>query len=188
MDKFLEVVKARNKRSVQNAHLNEVLMKTVENIAFEKAGKTPPNDDAEIFAEIMSIRTEMTESTSGMSDDAALIATDLFEEWNPGKVYNKGDRFMWNGNLYRAKKETVINPTWTPDVTYDYYEPVAKATEDGTINSPIQAVIGMTYYKDLYYIQDGKVYLCNRDDTGNGITLYHMPSALVGVYFEEVTQ
>ena len=183
MDKFLEIVKARSKRTIHNTRLNEVMIKAVENVVCEMTGKPLMHNYDELFAEITAIKAEMTESTSGLSDAAALIATELFEEWNPNKAYNKGDRFMWKGNLYRAKKETVINPTWTPDVVHEYYEPISKASEEGTLENPITAVAGMQYEKGKYYSEGDKVYICTRSEL-----LHYIPSALVGIYFEEVTR
>ena len=49
------------------------------------------------------------------------------------------------------------------------------------------AAVGMRYYKDLYYADGDKIYLCTRDDTnGQGTILHYVPSQLVGIYFEEV--
>ena len=48
------------------------------------------------------------------------------------------------------------------------------------------AAVGMRYYKDLYYADGDKIYLCTRDDTGSGTILQYTPSQLVGIYFEEV--
>ena len=190
MDKFFEVVKARVKTGVEDRRLTETLMKTLENIAYERAGKMPPHDDSEIFAELMSLKEERKETINALSDDAALIATELFEEWNPQKEYSEGDRFLYNGNLYRCKKKNPVNPTWTPDVVYDYYEPVAKPTENGTIDKPITAVAGMEYEVGKYYSENGKVYICERQgsNAGDKITLHYLPSALIGLYFREVTE
>lgn len=47
----------------------------------------------------------------------------------------------------------------------------------------------MRYYKDLYYADGGKIYKCIRDDSnGNGTILQYVPSQLVGIYFEEISQ
>lgn len=180
MKKYIEAFIAKSCHRTTTNRMSAVLFKTLENVAYERAGKTPPYDDAEIFAELMSLKEEREETINVLSDDAALVATDLFEEWNPNKAYNKGDRFMWKGNLYRAKKDTVINPTWTPDI-HEFYEPVAKPNENGTLDNPITAVAGMAYEKGKYYAENGKIYLCVRSDI-----LYYLPSALVGNYFEEV--
>lgn len=190
MDKFLEVVKAKRKRNIHNTRLNEVMIKAVENVICETTGKPLIHNYDELFAEITAIKAEMTESTSGMSDAAALIATELFEEWNPQKEYSEGDRFLYNGNLYRCKKKNPVNPSWTPDVVHEFYEPVAKPTENGTIDKPITAVAGMEYEVGKYYSENGKVYLCERQgmNAGDKITLHYLPSALIGLYFREVTE
>ena len=48
------------------------------------------------------------------------------------------------------------------------------------------AAAGMRYYKDLYYLDGGKIYRCIRDDSnGQGTILHYLPSQLVGIYFEE---
>ena len=190
MDKFFEVVKARVKTGAEDRKLTETLMKTLENIAYERAGKLPPYNDAEIFEELMSLKEERRETIHALSDDAALIATELFEKWNPQKEYSEGDRFLYNGNLYRCKKKNPVNPTWTPDVVYDYYEPVAKPTENGSFERPITAVAGMEYEIGKYYSDNGKVYICERQgsNAGDKITLHYLPSALIGLYFREVTE
>lgn len=180
MKKYIEAFIAKNNSRTASNRISDVLAKTLENIAYERAGQLPPHNDAEIFEELMSLKEERRETINALSDEAALIAKDLFEEWDLNKIYNKGDRFLYNGNLYRAKKETVINPTWTPDVTHEYYEPISKASEDGTLDNPIVAVAGMSYEKGKHYAEGDKVYLCTRSDT-----LHFLPSALVGHYFEE---
>ncbi len=190
MNKFLEIVKARVKTNAEDSLLLKAFMKTLENIVFERVGKVPPHDDKKIFDEVNSIKKKKTEIADKLSDDAALIATDLFDEWNLNAEYSEGDRFLYNGNLYRCKKKNPINPTWTPDVVYEYYEPVAKPTENGTIDKPITAVAGMEYEVGKYYSENGKIYLCERQgsNVGDKITLHYLPSALIGQYFKEVTE
>lgn len=187
MNKYNEIAIAYSSRHMKNKKLSDVLMKTLENIAFERAGQPPPHDDAEIFTEITAIKSEIRESAAALSDDAALIAIELFEPWDADKAYKAGDRFVYNGNLYRCKADNPVNPTWTPDVTHDYYEPVAKPSEDGTLDNPITSVEGMEYEVGKYYSEGDKVYLCTREGANEGdkFVLYHAPSALVGHYFEE---
>lgn len=73
-------------------------------------------------------------------------------------------------------------------VTPSHWEPITVG-EDGTIDNPITAAAGMRYYKDKYYLDGGKIYRCTRDDNnGQGTILYYVPSQLVGIYFEEMTQ
>lgn len=180
MKKYLEAFVAKsNSRNTENK-VEGALLKILENIAYERAGNPLPHNEVEIFSELISLKAERREIINALSDDAALVATCLFEEWNPNAEYSEGERFLYNGNLYRCKKANPVNPTWTPDVVYEYYEPVAKPTENGTMDNPITAVAGMEYEKGKYYAENGKIYLCVRSDV-----LYYLPSALVGNYFEE---
>lgn len=71
----------------------------------------------------------------------------------------------------------------------DPEEPVQE--ELGTINNPIPAYRGMTYYKGKYYSQDGQTYLCIRDkdgeEEGQGLALNYLPSELLLIYFTLVS-
>lgn len=180
MRRYIEAVTAVNKNRTLKDEKSDVLFKYVENIAYEKAGQNPPHDYAELFSELTATKKETDSIKRNLSDESALVSIGLYDEWNPSLAYVSGDRFIYNGNLYRCKKPNAVNPTWTPDVTHEFYEPVAKPSEDGTFDNPIVAVAGMSYEKGKYYAEGSKVYLCTRSDT-----LYHLPSALVGHYFEE---
>ncbi|MBQ8015461.1 MAG: hypothetical protein IJ264_04665 [Clostridia bacterium] len=181
MNRFLEAVKARCMRSSHNRQMTAALMKTLENIAYERAGHAPPHDDIEIFSQITAIKTEMRQCASALSDEAALVATELFEEWNGSSDYKQGDRITENGILYVALQNIAANPTWKPSSVPSLWKPVAKPTESGTFESPITAVAGMEYEAGKYYAEGDKIYLCIRSEL-----LHFLPSALVGQYFEEV--
>lgn len=58
----------------------------------------------------------------------------------------------------------------------------------GTLEDPIPAVASMEYIKGKYYIEDGTIYLMNRQGMAEGesIVLHYTPSQLVGIYFEVV--
>ena len=63
----------------------------------------------------------------------------------------------------------------------------------GSMEDPIDAVRGMTYYRDKIYRdpEDGKLYKCTRDnDTapGTGVALAYLPHELLSIYFEEVVE
>jgi hypothetical protein len=45
----------------------------------------------------------------------------------------------------------------------------------------------MTAHKGLYYTEDGKTYLCIREDATTGTALYYTIVSLLGNYFEAVT-
>lgn len=139
-------------------------------------------------------RQKIESAAANLSDEDALNSIELFPVWSGKQNYEKGARTRYprhDSKLYRCYNPVTANPTWTPDVTPAHWE-VVTIGEDGTLANPITAAVGMRYYKDLYYIEEDKIYLCNRDDTGDGTILYHLPSQLagdplLGAYFVEVT-
>ena len=123
-----------------------------------------------------------------IADEIALNYVELYPNWEKhiGEDLTVGERVEHNGKLYKVITAHTTQATWEPDVALTLFEPIDVINE-GTLDKPIIANIGMTYFKDKYYIDgtNGKIYLCIRDDSnGNGTTLYHMPSVLVGTYFE----
>ncbi len=184
-----EISQARTVKFKATNELEEIREKLLVNLEFHLAGKEMPYDSEELHAQAQAVRDRQRKAGNNLSVEAALRAKDVFSEWEPSRVYETGDRFLYNGNLYECIAPNPVNPTWTPDVTYSYYKPVAKADEDGTIDNPITAVAGMMYVKGKYYAEGDRVYLCIRDDStdGSGTILHYLPSYLVGQYFEEVT-
>ena len=122
-----------------------------------------------------------------LSDEEALNYSVLYPDWKVGKNLAVGERIEYDDKLYKVVQAHTTQSDWTPDTTPTLFEPLDIVNE-GTLDNPIIAAVGMTYYKDKYYLDetDGKVYLCTRDDTGNGTVLHYMPSALVGTYFSLV--
>lgn len=121
-----------------------------------------------------------------ISDEIALNYVELYPDWKVGKALNVGERIEYDGKLYKVITAHTAQATWEPNVALTLFEPIDVVNE-GTLAKPIIAAVGMTYFKDKYYLDEtnGKVYLCIRDDSnGNGTVLYYTPSALVGTYFE----
>lgn len=121
-----------------------------------------------------------------LTDEVALEHIALYPDWEIGKVLKIGERIEHNGKLYKVITEHTTQETWEPNVALTLFEPIDIVNE-GTFENPIIAAVGMTYFKDKYYLDDtdGNIYLCIRDDNnGNGTVLYYTPSALVGTYFE----
>lgn len=121
-----------------------------------------------------------------IADEIALNYVELYPNWKVGKELALGERVEFEGKLYKVITAHTAQIDWAPNVALTLFEPIDVVNE-GSLSNPIIAAVGMTYFKDKYYLDEttGKVYLCTRDDSnGNGTALYHMPSALVGVYFE----
>ena len=117
-------------------------------------------------------------------DEVALENIVLYPGWKDNVDVSVGTRVKYNNKLYKVIQAHTTQATWTPDVANTLFEPI-DVSNDGSLVRPFVAAAGMTYYKDKYYFDEtnGNVYLCTRDDTGNGTVLHYMPSALVGTYF-----
>lgn len=137
-------------------------------------------------ARALEFRKKIEKAATYLPDKDALESIELFDEWSKDKNYDIGERCQDLGVLYRCYNPIQANPTYRPSVTPAHWI-VVTVGEDGTLDNPITADVGMRYYKGLYYAEEDKLYLCTRDDTGNGTILHYLPSQLVGVFFEEVT-
>ena len=121
-----------------------------------------------------------------ITEEAALNYIDLYPTWKVGKELIADERVKFEGKLYKVITTHTAQETWTPKIALTLFEPIDVVNE-GTLAHPIVAAIGMTYFKDKYYLDEtnNKIYLCIRDDSnGNGTTLYHMPNALINIYFK----
>lgn len=121
-----------------------------------------------------------------ITEEIALNYVALYPNWKIGREFAVGERIEFEGKLYKVITAHTAQETWKPNVALTLFEPIDVVNE-GDLAHPIIAAVGMTYFKDKYYLDetDNKIYLCIRDDSnGNGTALYHMPSVLVGIYFE----
>lgn len=147
------------------------------------------SDYDEILRTLIGSNAEKIVST--FVDENALKVIDLFPAWAEGieitqDMIDKGqNRLQYGGKLYKVIQAHTTQADWTPDKTPDLYV-LVDVTHAGTIDDPIPAVAGMEYTKGLYYIEDGTIYLMNREGMAEGesIVLQFLPSALAGQYFE----
>lgn len=92
---------------------------------------------------------------------------------NFGKIEN--NKFSYAPNPLVEPSETQLG-LWTNDVTL--------YLEHGYL--PIEAVAGMKYYYNKYYIENNILYRCIREDVVDGVVLQYTPSQLIDIYFEVV--
>lgn len=118
-------------------------------------------------------------------DNTALSARGLYPQWTEGITAEVGSRYRHEDTLYKCVQAHITQSDWTPDVSKSLWT-VIDVVHEGTLSEPIPAVSGMEYIKGKYYISDGIIYLMNREgmNDGEGVTLYYLPSDLVGQYFE----
>lgn len=122
-----------------------------------------------------------------LPDQLALKYSAMYPVWAAGIAVEAGQRYQYGDRLYKAGQAHTTQADWTPDTTPALWT-VIDVEHAGTIDDPIPAVAGMEYTKGLYYSEDGVIYLMNRQGMADGdkITLYYLPSQLVGQYFELV--
>ena len=139
----------------------------------------------EILRTLIGSNSEKIVST--FTDENAVKVIDLYPVWMVGIAVAKDSRYQYNGKLYKCVQAHTTQADWTPNVTPALWT-VIDVAHAGTIDDPIPASAGMEYTKGLYYIEDGVIYLMNREGMAEGetITLYYLPSQLVGQYFEVV--
>lgn len=125
------------------------------------------------------------------TDDEAYIMRYLYDPWKADTAYEVGDRRLHNDILYKCKQKHTSQAQHTPDLIPAIWDIVNPDSSKGTIDNPIEIpsnFSSMVYVKGKYYIEDGKIYLMNREGMKDGeeISLSHKPSQLVGHYFKLV--
>lgn len=122
-----------------------------------------------------------------LEDAKALQFMDMYPHWQTDLSVNVDERYQYNGRLYKVIQAHTTQSDWTPDITPALWT-VIDVEHSGTLEDPIPAVASMEYVKGKYYIEDGTIYLMNRQGMAEGesIVLHYTPSQLVGHYFEVV--
>jgi hypothetical protein len=121
----------------------------------------------------------------------ALDAVGLYPAWEKlcetAFVAEKtGFKFSHNGILYKTRQPgyTFVSH-YVPGVGAESLFERIVETHPGTLDDPIPYDGNMALTAGLYYVQDGVMYLCNRD-TGNPV--YNALADLVGLYVAPVSE
>ena len=128
-----------------------------------------------------------------------LLATDALEvmDWYPkwgdegfkeGDAIKRNTKFQYEGKLYAVLQDHTIMAHYYPSInTASLYVEVTpeynEQGELGTLDNPIEYSGNMALEEGKYYIQEGEVYLCNRDTIN---PVYHALRDLVGLYVNVV--
>lgn len=143
------------------------------------------NDFEEILRAFICLNTEKIVST--FDDENAVKVIDFYPAWKESIAVAVGERYQYKGRLYKVVQAHTTQADWTPDITPALWT-VIDVEHTGTLEDPIPAVASMEYVKGKYYIENGTIYLMNRQGMADGesIVLHYTPSQLVGHYFEVV--
>ena len=130
------------------------------------------------------IQTAIKYARNITNDQEALEIKMLYKEFMAqiGKPLAVGEYVQYGDKLYRVLQAHTAQANWTPDIAASLFVVIDKEHQ-GTLEDPIPAQVNMEYFSGKYYIENNVIYLCTRD---SGIALYHLPSALVGSYFEKI--
>lgn len=129
------------------------------------------------------LRAMIEQTAENLSDETAQNYAELFPKWKEAVEYAVGKRVFRQGKLYKVRTAHTSQIDWPPELTPALYEEISIDPEAGTLDNPIEYSGNMALENGKYYIQDGVVYLCNRD---TGIPVYNTLAELVGLYVQKV--
>lgn len=138
------------------------------------------------YEEAVVLRGIIETAMQSVDDNTALKAINLYPAWEDlvakGIVAVVGFKFRHEGKLYKTLTDgDIFVSNWVPgNGTESLYLRIDE-TSTGTLEDPIPYDGNMVLENGKYYIQDGVVYLCNRDTVA---AVYHPLKDLVGLYVE----
>lgn len=143
-------------------------------------------------ASVIATATSIVAET--FTDEQALKVQSLYPTWEElvakGFTAEKAEyRFRYNGQLYKTVSANFkFVEHWIPEVGTESIFTKIEETHAGTLEDPIPASANLEYVKGKYYIENGVIYLMNREGMTEGetVVLQFVPSQLVGQYFDVV--
>lgn len=121
-------------------------------------------------------------NTLTVDDKTALRMLHFYPEWTAGVECATGFKVQRNDRLFRAVQAHTSQYGWEPENAPALWEQINEV-HSGTADDPIPYEGNMVLVNGMYYYQDGKMYLCNRDTIN---PVYHALIDLVGLYVVEV--
>ena len=162
----------------------EIAAMEAESAKFEAAERTRSLTTEEVTA--LLIKQQINSIT--VDDQTALRMRRYYPTFAElaGQTVKLGTKFRADGS-----ENADLYKTIQPELTIQAHYPPGEGTEslytrideihDGTQYDPITYNGNMALEKGKYYIEDGVIYLCNRD---TGIAVYNRLADLVGIYVE----
>ena len=126
-----------------------------------------------------------------VDDQTALKVKELYENWDDipeGTEIPKGKRVNCDEVLWRCEQGHEKQSSWRPSISTSAIWTAINVEHAGTKEDPIPVPEQLTKFEyewGKYYIEDGTLYLCNRDQgkEGDKYELSYKPSQLIGHYF-----
>ena len=132
------------------------------------------------------LRPIVERAMQGIDGKDALTAKMLYPSFRSalGQTVRQGFKFTYGDRLWRVlQPELILREQFVPGVgTESLYEEVCEI-HLGTREDPIPYDGNMALESGKHYIQNGVIYLCNRETVN---PVYNSLSELVGLYVEKV--
>lgn len=138
----------------------------------------------DVVARARELRRTIEGLAENLTDAEGLENVELFAQYEVGKDYAIGDRFQYNGELYKVLQAHTSQADWVPGTGTESLYAKVDEIHAGTAEDPIPYNGNMELVENLYYIQDNVLYKCTRS---TGSAVYNALSELVGIYVEVVT-
>jgi hypothetical protein len=133
-------------------------------------------------SEAIRLRSIVEQAAQSLPDNVSVTAKMFYPEWASGISYAAGFKVQKNGKLWRVVQTHTSQTGWEPENTASLWEQINE-THSGTIDDPIPYEGNMALENGKHYIQNGVIYLCNRDTVN---PVYNALADLVGLYVVEV--
>ena len=117
-----------------------------------------------------------------VDDHTALRMKDFYPTWKADITYGTDFKVSHGGKLWRVRQVHTSQVGWEPENVPALWEQINEVY-DGTQDDPIPYDGNMALEQGKYYIQDSKIYLCERDTVN---PVYQPLRDLVGLYVKEV--
>ncbi len=138
----------------------------------------------DVVARARELRKTIEDLAENLTDVEGLENVELFAQYAVGKDYAVGDRFQYNGELYKVLQAHTSQADWVPGIGTESLYIRVDDIHAGTAEDPIPYNGNMELIENLYYTQGGVLYRCTRS---TGTAVYNALSELVGIYVEVVT-
>ena len=126
------------------------------------------------------LRKIIEKAMQSIEGNEALTAKCMYPEWTPGKEYLAAFKVQRTGKLYRCLQAHNSLEGWEPENAASLWEQINE-THSGELSDPIPYNGNMSLTAGLYYIQDGRIYLCIRDTVS---PVHNSLAELLGLYVE----
>lgn len=87
----------------------------------------PPKTEPDTPELVQAVKKILSTQTEALDDETALEVAALFPAWieQLGKVVSSGQRFWYDGKLYKVIQQHTVQSDWTPDVAVSLFVEVS---------------------------------------------------------------